>query len=399
MEYEQLEALMRLPRNLALAAQGVLTPIVVIPCALMLAIAETPQARLAAGGGLLLWFAAIFVWFLYYNRTARFGFWALLLTGGGGIAALGCAVLLRPSGIPEGNNLSQRFSGEARFEPMAITNLVPEVDQLSFGTYLLPGRHPYIGKRESVRLRGLVRKIYRELNADPSFKNAGSVLGFCYEDILFGKRERLHFFEYVPRQLNRKSYPVLIFLHGSLGNFLGYTWVLKRFADETRTMIVAPTYGAGNWEQDKQCEVVKEVLRYCAGQPHCDNSQIYLGGISDGGIGVGRTIAQLDQKWAGVVWISPVIEKEIITKPEFRQRAANLPMLVVHGGADDLVSFDIIKDLAEQMRKNGASVATSYYPKEDHFLLFSQPNEVTDKMAAWLKSLSGEQDKETTNRR
>jgi len=41
--------------------------------------------------------------------------------------------------------------------------------------------------------------------------------------------------------------PALIFLHGSAGNFLSYTYVLSGLAQSEHMVLIAPSYGFGSW--------------------------------------------------------------------------------------------------------------------------------------------------------
>jgi predicted esterase len=375
--------LVRALRALCLGGHFLVSPLVLVMCVLLFLVAETPEARLVASGIFFLWLGSLALWLLFLSRSGR----TLLVVGFPvltGLVCLAVAFGMRPGGAPAGSNFTEHYSGEARFRPAALPNLVPEIDQLKLGTFVMEKLDGPLAASGTARLRDLVLKVYREANGDPAFRETGSALGYVYEDLFLGERELLHFYQYVPRQLKRERYPVLIFLHGAFGNFKGYSWVLKRFSDQTGIAVIAPTFGGGDWRNDRKGLVMKEVLAYCATQPELDTGRMYLSGLSNGGMGVSRQLARGGTKWAGVVYFSPVIEAQVIQKPEFIQAAKGLPILIIHGEEDDRIPFAAIKELAGVLRANGAVVTERYYPAEDHFLVFSQPEAVVGDVVGWL---------------
>lgn len=375
--------LVRVFRNLALAGHFLLTPLALLGSGLFLLVAESAPGRLVGAGVIAGWLASVLVWLLLSERFRRLAWAGIVILLGLVLILGGSAYQMRRTGPPADNNFTQHYIGDARLNRTSLSHLVPELDQLKFGTFVMGSADSHLAKSGTGRLRELVLNIYHEADQDPAFRESSSALGFCYEDMLLGERDLLHFYQYVPRQLGREHYPVLIFLHGSLGNFKGYTWVLRRFADQTGIAIIAPTFGAGDWRKDRHGAVLRQVLEYAATQPELDARRPYLGGISNGGMGVTRALVRGGAPWAGVVLISPVIEQKIIQKAEFIQHARGLPILIIHGEVDDRIPAPIIRQLAQEMRGNGAAVTESYYPGEDHFLLFSQPEAVVADMVDW----------------
>lgn len=378
--------LVRIIRGLCLAGHFFLAPVILIPTVLLLCTAETLEARLVAVMAIAFYLASLLAWLLFYENIRRAILIILSLFCVIGMVALGAAILRRPTGPPSGGNFSQHYLGEAKFKSTSIANLVPEIDQLKFGSLVIGSVDGPLAASGTGRIRDLVLKIYREADADPAFREAGSALGFCYADILLGERKRLHFNQYVPRQLNRERYPVLIFLHGALGNFKGYTWVLKRFSDQTGIAVIAPTFGVGDWRRDPKGKVMKEVLAYVASQKEFDSNQLYLAGLSNGGMGVTRSVLRGDTKWKGVIYLSPVIEPRVIAAPLFVERSQKVPILIIHGETDDRIPFHFVQANAAQLKANGAIVTERYYPGEDHFLVFSQPDAVVADMIKWLET-------------
>ena len=291
-----------------------------------------------------------------------------------------------PSGdVPDGN-FSVHYSGDASFSSLALSTIVPEIDQLKFGSYLMPYADAVIDGPQSVRIRRLLLDVYRELRAEAAFVEAGSALGMCYDDAIWRSPALLHFYQYVPRQLGRETYPVLIFLHGAMGNFKGYTWVFTKLADEHGYAIIAPTYGGGTWSRDEKLEVLDAVHEHITREAELDQGAAYLAGLSNGGMGVSRAIAKRGARYRGFAYLSPVIEPAIIMGRAFGSDCKDRPVLIIHGEADRRIPQEGVRGAAAILASRGFSVTSRFYKDEDHFLLFSQRASVVEEMARWLAS-------------
>lgn len=359
-------------------------PLLCLPCLLLLR-GETAGGRLVGGAFVLVLVASLCLWLLWSRKTRLIGG---VLVGGAVFASfvcLGGAVARAPAGAVPDGNFRQVHTGNAAFRKFALPNIVPEIDQLKLGSYLFGVLDPFIGPRKGKRVRRLFLDVYREMRQDARFVEAGSALGMCYEDIFTGRRRLLHFYAYVPRHLERESYPVLIFLHGSLGNFKGYTWVLKELADAEGCAVIAPTYGCGNWFRDRDCAVLNAVHQHCVAEPSLDHTTVWLAGLSNGGTGVTRAVRDHGGRYRGVVLISPVLERDITGTPGFVSNAAAKPFLIIHGEEDRRIPASGVRRCEAVLRHGGADVASHYYPGEDHFLLFSQRVSVVRNIADFLR--------------
>jgi pimeloyl-ACP methyl ester carboxylesterase len=348
--------------------------------------AETAGGHLTGGGFLLLGVCPFPVWWRVLGGSWRHAAGLASAIFGAAVLCLLTAYALSPTGETSGGALSSRFSGDAHFHRASLSNIVPEIDQLKLGSYLFAHLDPFIDDEQGERVRELFLDVYLELRNDDGLRSAGSALGFCYRDIFLNRRTTLHFYEYVPRHLGRKTYPVLVFLHGSLGNFKGYIWVLKRVADQAGVALICPTFGAGNWDRDPECTVIDQVHQYVKSVPEFDSSNMVLSGLSNGGKGVTRAMAKRGQLWRGAIAISPVLESEVMAKPGFLEQADRIPILIIHGESDRRIPLGYVNEHEQELRQAGFDVTTYYYPSKDHFLLFSQPGEVTDQIVAWLEA-------------
>jgi pimeloyl-ACP methyl ester carboxylesterase len=346
--------------------------------------AETGGGRLVGGSFVLLLCASMSPWLLRFRRARLPSAIAAGLLLVGGLSCLLGASAIAPTGVIPAGNFTQWYAGSASFDKRALPNVVPEIDQLKLGSYLFPHLDPFIDRKQGARIRRLFLDIYGEMRRDEAFVQAGSALGMCYEDILRGKRRTLHFYEYVPRHLARERYPVLVFLHGSLGNFKGYTWVMKGLADSEGYAVIAPTYGCGNWYLDRDSSVSTEVYEHCVREPALDQDTIYLAGLSNGGTGVTREIRAHGDRYRGFVLISPVIESQIVASADFVRNSARKPFLIIHGDDDRRIPAEWVRAREGILRSQGLSVTSRYYPREDHFVFFSQRASVIRDIADWL---------------
>ena len=176
----------------------------------------------------------------------------------------------------------EHYKDKVSYRRTSLARLVPEIDQLKVGGYLFGIIDPFIDGSQAKQLRDVVSEIYGELRADPDIRDSSSALGMAYEDMFLIRRDPLHFYEYRPEKADGD---VLIFLHGSLGNFKGYLWSLKETADALGMTILAPTYGMGNCQHDKGCSRIAQMKEYCQTEPALSNKRLFLGGISNGGRG------------------------------------------------------------------------------------------------------------------
>ncbi|HCE43204.1 MAG TPA: hypothetical protein DET40_06630 [Lentisphaeria bacterium] len=353
---------------------------------LLLIHAETTGGLLVGAGTLLLIIFTFSMWLpvlFRFNKKTMIPDSILLFSG---IACFTASYFMSPTGSSTNTGFSQKFHGQTHFSRAGITNIVPEIDQLKLGTYVFRYLPVGIDEKQMNRLRTLVLDVYHELIKEENFKNAGSALGMCYEDIFLGKRSTLHFYEYVPRQLKKDKYPVMIFLHGSLGNFIGYTWVLKKVADTAGVAIVSPTYGCGNWYLDPECMTIGETFEYCRANKEFDMENAYLACLSNGGTGLTREIMLHGGKYKGFIIVSAVLEENIYNSSEFLSNIKSKPVLILQGEKDDRIPLDNIREFESVISES--LVTSRYFPEEDHFLMFSKRNEMAEIISKWFGNIS-----------
>ncbi|MBN1671089.1 MAG: hypothetical protein JXR37_08665 [Kiritimatiellae bacterium] len=373
--------------SLALFPCVILAVLSFIPAALLVHIGETREGRLFGATTLvqlpvpiLLWIAAI----LRKRRKCLFTAAGLALIAG----VLLCVCYLRtPDGeSAPGSAARSVFTGTARYTRGSIANLVPEIDQLKLGTYLFPRIDPFIDSAQAVRVRELFLGVYRDMRQSEEFVRLGSVMNDVYRDLFLRSRPSGHLYEYVPPDAaHTEPLPVILFLHGSLGNFKGYLWVWRQFADAHGYAVVAPSFGAGNWYLPGGVETVEHARQYAADHPRMNANRIYLAGLSNGGTGVSRAATRNPEAYVALIFISAVMEKDVLLAPAFVEGWKKKRILLVHGAKDRRIPVPLPRAVAAGLARHDVAVESHEYAEEDHFLFFSAWDRLSKDIAAWVE--------------
>jgi predicted esterase len=367
---------------------SVLWAAAVVPLsAWLLAAAVTFEGRVFAVGAVSLGMVPLLAWMNPENKWLRRTALALLL------AWMGIAVWLvrvSPSGRPPtGARVENRYiGGKWNYQTQALGALLPEVDQFMLGFRLVPVLDALFTQRQAGPLIQDTREIYQELEADPDFHALGSVMPDAYNEIWGLPFDRGHYFLYVPRSLDRtKPASALVFLHGSGGNFKSYTWLLSKIADEQGMVIIAPSCGLGNWKAPRAPEMVVKALDDAAKVVALDMGRIHLAGLSNGGLGVTRTlVSPYANRFRSVILFSPVCDDKAVNSAPFAESCRIKPVLVISGELDDRVPITYVRQCVDVMRRTGTNVQLNAYPQANHFLLFSHRERWREEVAAWLKA-------------
>ncbi len=170
-------------------------------------------------------------------------------------------------------------------------------------------------------------------------------------------------------------------MHGAGGNFKVYTHILSKLADQLGFVIIAPSFGyTGYWDTQTGEEGILEAIDDASNQALLDRRNIYLVGLSNGGLGVSRMASKFPRKFAGLVYISPVIVRE-----ELFSEWWGRPILIVTGAQDRRIPVEAIRSTASFWRNFGVDVTLKIDPFEDHFLIFTQTTKLLTDIKDWLR--------------
>ncbi len=301
------------------------------------------------------------------------------------IILFGMIMLNAPDGLtPHHSHVKHRFYASLTFDRYVLSNIVPEIDQIWLGFKIMPYLDYLLTSEQSQRALTLTLRHYRQMRKNPDFRQLGSVLHLGYKEIITGNREKGHYYLYVPVIKNQSPRPVIVFLHGAGGNFKVYTHILSKLSDQLGFVIIAPSFGyTGYWDTQTGEEGILEAIDDAANQVALDRRNIYLAGLSNGGLGVSRMASKFPGDFAGLVYISPVIVREELFS-EWRGR----PILIVTGALDRRIPVASIRSTATFWRKFGVDVTLKIDPLADHFLIFTRTNELLTDIKDWLRDIT-----------
>lgn len=357
------------------------------------------------------------VWLLFYFQTAVGLALALLGCGGmvwGGLLMLylyrptsgrgravgvGSVVLAvlsgfilwqTPTGQPAAASpISHQSSHGERFQRWALANIVPEIEQMNVGFALMPYLDPLFSHEQAQVVHPTTMAIYQEMAADPDFEALGSVMGWAYNELLGRPYDIGHYYLYVPRSATAgEPLPALVYLHGSGGNFKPYVWILSELAEAEGYVIIAPSFGFGNWRNEGGTAAVLAAVAHAQQQVAIDPDHIYLAGLSNGGLGVSLASAAAPEQFRGLIFISPVMETSVVDSAAYLEQWRARPMLVITGATDKRIPISYIHDRLAVLTTAGVDVTSHIYPDEDHFLFFAQREKLIQQLAAWLRQHS-----------
>jgi pimeloyl-ACP methyl ester carboxylesterase len=349
---------------------------------LLALIAETWASRFFACSLLCLVVATVLLSIALRRSGKRIMVSSWIMYGLGLFGCIGCYIA-SPSG-QSSPRFQSHFPGKTGYARLSPANLVREIDQLKLGAVLMPRLDRHIDRRKGKRLKKLFMTVYREMQSDPDFVDVGSVMHYAYAEVGGRPFDIGHMYVYRPEQVDSEKLPVILFLHGSLGNFKGYLWVWKQFADAHGFAIVAPSFGFGNWHRPGGVAAIESARQYCVEQPDLDEDRVILAGLSNGGFGVSRAARITPTAYKGLIYLSGVMEPKVLQSSEFVKGWKDRPVLVIHGGKDERIPKDYIDRNIENLERNSIHPTVKVFDDEDHFLFFSKRVEMIDVIHAWI---------------
>lgn len=325
----------------------------------------------------------------WYRQRRKQKIWGGLLAFDG-IVVLGLLIAIfaaAPSGSPgPGSPVQHHFFRDARFSRFSLPNIVPESEQINLGFFLMPYLDSILTPEQANEVSSFTMDLYREMDQDRDFYELGSVMGLAYGELLGRPFDVGHYYLYVPENKNEEPLPAVVFLHGSVGNFKTYTWVWSKFAEEEGFVIIAPSYGFGNWNQEG-IDTVLEAIENAKLAVDIDENRLYLAGLSNGGLSVSHIAAAEPAVFQGLILISPVMSTQIVDGQPFQEKWANRPVLVISGALDRRVPINYVENRISRMRGGDVEVSSVIYPNEDHFLFFSQSEKIMTDVSDWLSGI------------
>ena len=190
-----------------------------------------------------------------------------------------------------------------------------------------------------------------------------------------GRPEKLPFLLYAPRDYDAaKKYPLLLFLHGvgesGDGDFkkLAIHGPPKRIGKEGQHypfIVVSPQSPMPGMEMEEiivswKTNELMALLDQVEAQLSIDKTRVYVSGMSMGGFGTWRLVADHPERFAAAI---PVCGGG---KIEWAEKLKSVPIWAFHGAKDGVVPFKLGKEIVDAIQLAGGDVKLTVYPKANH---------------------------------
>ncbi len=290
-----------------------------------------------------------------------------------------------PDGRPAaGSPVSHQFTTDATFPRYSFANLIPEEEQFNLGWRVMPYADPILTPEQAKQAAIPTFILYEEMAQDPHFTRLGTVTGWAYNELIGRPFNKGHYYLYTPPNQSTEPLPAIIFLHGAAGNFKSYFWLWSKLAEQESYIIIAPSFGFGNWRQEGGVTAVLNALDHASSLTNIDPNHIYLAGLSNGGLGVSLTADVQPDRFHGLIFISPALATEITDHEPFLNNWRNKPILLITGAEDKRIPISYIQSHLAIWQQHNLPLTTAIYANEDHFLFFAQANTVLADISQWL---------------
>lgn len=315
---------------------------------------------------------------------------AALWLGVATLPLIGFLLIAAPNGkIIKADGVRDLYSqrGVSSVSRYQLANVVPEIDQLLLGFTIMPLVDPYFTTSQSRKLKSETIRLYREMDSDGGFAKVGSSLADAYGELLVGIKYRGHAFLYIPHGVPMDgSAKLLVFLHGSGGNFKAYTWILSKLAEQQRAVLVAPSCGVGDWQEGETEHLVSAALDAVAGEVPYDKSNIHIIGLSNGGLALSYLLKNEGLRFKSCCFISPVFSQSLRSLDSPANAIQQIPVLVLSGVDDDRVPISYVNGVVTSLRNRGMSIQLEAVGGADHFLMFTHQGLVITSLDKWVSA-------------
>ncbi|MBF0500582.1 MAG: prolyl oligopeptidase family serine peptidase [Candidatus Riflebacteria bacterium] len=303
----------------------------------------------------------------------------LVLTCGLGI---GCKICSPTGHVSPGSHLVSVYKSSARFSFFSPAWLIDEADQVRLGGAVLPFLDPFMSREQGKNFAEIFNNSYAQLDQSSDFVQIGSTIGEAYSEMFLHTLPIGHAYIYRPSISIAQRCPVIVFLHGWLGNLKAYMWSWAKFADQHGFVIICPTFGNGRWKGTSADETLQWLNTIIRSDNSCDPDQVFVIGLSNGGTGVTGWATKLPNTYQGLVFISPVMDGT--DAPEFAAAVGSRSVLVVHGGKDNRIPPAYVRQHVSSMTERGLCVRSICYADEDHVLILSSSDRLKTDLLAWM---------------
>lgn len=219
---------------------------------------------------------------------------------------------------------------------------IPESELLSIGEQVGYTK----AEKDSLSEVGTLTQQYPRIDESNLFQENYSVL----LDSWFVDRKHFWYLE------GNSDAPLLIFLHGSGGNFKPYQYWFSPHAKLRDINMAFPTWGAGIWHADKLKQRILELINHLKKTKKFNHSKIFICGLSQGSMTGLKALASGDLNISGFISISGVIS---MNNDEINN-LNKAPVYFIHGKQDERSSFNLCLNLYENTKENPSTKIDKY---------------------------------------
>jgi len=262
----------------------------------------------------------------------------------------------------------QNFENEGKFICTAMTLLDPFLMKTDEERRVLKEMRPH------------VLKIYEQIATDDVVQALPSALPYC----MSGKKAGgLHTFLFAPEDNARKPAPVIVFLHGGIGNYKFYLYNLLKHARRTGTIIACPTLSGGQWREAQGRAIVGALVEKIKQEYYVDADRLFLAGISDGAQGVWHLGGEKEFHFTGLISIAgnPRVDFELNYQD-------HPPTLSFMGTSDQYYSVEMGREIVKSLKDKKQNITYVEFENEDHFFMLRRSADVFKKIFDWIELIA-----------
>ena len=208
---------------------------------------------------------------------------------------------------------------------------IPEGEILNIGEQLGYTK----AEKESLQEVGILAQQYHEIEASNLFKENYSILMDSW------LTDRKHYW-YLD---GKKDAPLLIFLHGSGGNFKSYQYWFSQEAKTLGIHMAFPTWGLGTWSPNKLETRLLKLIQHLKQNKNFNHDSIYICGLSKGSMTGLKALALGKIKINGFISLSGV---SLLSDKQIFSLSAT-PIYFIHGSKDERSNSHYCQNIATSL--------------------------------------------------
>ncbi|MCI0699850.1 MAG: hypothetical protein L0241_02030, partial [Planctomycetia bacterium] len=229
-----------------------------------------------------------------------------------------------------------------------------------------------IPSAEARDTRDCIRELVDAIRVHPDYHCFGRITDSMSWGLFRGELDPHHCYSYLPQEREpNEKFGLLVFLHGHGTNYLILLHALRSLCDRQRLILIAPSFGYGNWESTDSVEAVERATRFGLAAFDADPARVFLAGISQGGAGVSRAAEAYPDRFAGLIFISSTMETSVIGSQAFAEGWKGRPVLVIQGDRDRFVRPETVNAAVHRLEADEVKVTYHRDPEGGHFLFFA----------------------------